>query len=235
MQVKVVDHVAGAQSAQGLAVVIDVFRAFSVAAYAFSRCVATVVPVAAVEQARELKRQHPEWLLIGERHARPLQGFDAGNSPADLEKLDLPERTLIHTTHAGTQGLTNALQADEVLTGALVNAGAIVRYIQERRPAVVTLVRMGHEARENCDEDDLCAELLRSRLLGEPMPVAGIRERLRRASSARKFFDPACDWAPERDFDLCTRVDEFDFVLRLDTGASPACLRRIDVPRAATS
>lgn len=230
MQVTVVDHVAGAQSAQGVAVVIDVFRAFSVAAYAFSRGVATVIPVAAVEDARELKRQHPDWLLIGERHARPLPGFDCGNSPADLEKLDVAGRTIVHTTHAGTQGLTNARQADEVLTGALVNAGAIVRYIQARQPSIVTLVRMGHEARENCDEDDLCAELLRSRLLGEPMPVAGIRERLRKASSAEKFFDPACDWAPERDFDLCTRVDEFDFVLQLDTGASPPRLRKIDVP-----
>jgi 2-phosphosulfolactate phosphatase len=227
MRVTVVDHVAGAQSAQGIAVVIDVFRAFSVAAYAFSRGAATVIPVAAVDDARELKRQHPDWLLIGERHARKLPGFDCGNSPADLEQLDLVGRTLIHTTHAGTQGLTNALQADEVLTGALVNAGAIVRYLQARQPEIVTIVRMGHEARENSDEDDICAELLRSRLVGEPMPIHDIRERLRGASSAQKFFDPACDWAPERDFELCTRVDEFDFVLQLDRAASPPRLRQI--------
>jgi 2-phosphosulfolactate phosphatase len=227
MRVTVVDHVAGAQSAQGIAVVIDVFRAFSVAAYAFSRGAATVIPIAAVDDARELKRQHPDWLLIGERHARKLPGFDCGNSPADLEQLDLVGRTLIHTTHAGTQGLTNALQADEVLTGALVNAGAIVRYLQARQPEIVTIVRMGHEARENSDEDDICAELLRSRLVGEPMPIDGIRERLRGASSAQKFFDPACDWAPERDFELCTRVDEFDFVLQLDRAASPPRLRQI--------
>jgi 2-phosphosulfolactate phosphatase len=231
LQVTVVDHVAGAQSAQGVAVVIDVFRAFSVAAYAFSRGAATVIPVAEVDYARELKRQHPDWLLIGERHARPLPGFDSGNSPADLEKLDVAGRTIIHTTHAGTQGFTSVPASVETLTGALVNAGAIVRYLQALRPEVVTLVRMGHEARENCDEDDLCAELLRSRLLGEPMPVSGIREQLRKASSAVKFFDPACDWAPERDFDLCTRVDEFDFVLQRDSSASPPRLRRIDVPR----
>lgn len=213
-----------------MAVVIDVFRAFSVAAYAFSRGVATIVPVAAVDDARELKRQHPDWLLIGERHGRMLPGFDCGNSPADLEQLDLAGRTLIHTTHSGTQGLTNALQADEVLTGALVNAGAIVRYLQARQPPVVTIVRMGHEARENCAEDDTCAELLRSRLVGEPISADSIREQLRGASSARKFFDPACDWAPERDFELCTRIDAFDFVLRLDSSRTPRCLRRIDVP-----
>ncbi len=232
MQVKVVDHVAGARDAAGVAVVIDVFRAFSVAAYAFSRGAATVIPIAAVEDARELKRQHPDWLLIGERHARPLPGFDCGNSPTDLQKLEVAGRTIIHTTHSGTQGLTAVPGSIETLTGALVNSGAIVRYLQERQAEIVTLVRMGHEARENCDEDDLCAELLRSRLLGEPMPVAGIRERLRHASSAQKFFDPACDWAPEGDFDLCTRVDEFDFVLELDRSAQPPRLRKIDVPKA---
>ena len=228
MQVRVVDRVPGAQSAQGVAVVIDVFRAFSVAAYAFSRGAATVIPVADVTDARNLKRQHPDWLLIGERYARPLPGFDCGNSPADLEQLDLVGRTLIHTTHSGTQGLTSALQADEVITGALVNAGAIVRYLQVRQPDIVTIVRMGHEARENCDEDDICAELLRSRLSGDPMPTDGIRERLRGASSAQKFFDAACDWAPERDFELCTRIDEFDFILWLDTSITPPRLRRIN-------
>jgi 2-phosphosulfolactate phosphatase len=230
LQVQVVDHVAGAQGAGGIAVVIDVFRAFSVAAYAFSRGAATVIPVAQVDYARELKHQHPDWLLIGERHARPLPGFDCGNSPSDLEKLDVAGRTIIHTTHAGTQGLTAVPGSIETLTGALVNAGAIVRYLQARQPELVTIVRMGHEARENSDEDDLCAELLRSRLVGEPMPVSGIRERLRQASSAVKFFDPACDWAPERDFEMCTRVDEFDFVLQLDRTVNPPRLRKIDVP-----
>lgn len=230
MQISIVDRVPGAQSAQGLTVVIDVFRAFSVAAYAFSRGAETIVPVAEIEAARELKRQHPDWLLIGERHARKLPGFDCGNSPSQLEQFDVSGRTLVHTTHAGTQGLTNALRADEVITGALVNAGAIVRYIQARRPSFVTIVRMGHEARENCAEDDLCAELLRSRLVGEPLAVADVRERLRHADSAQKFFDPACEWAPERDFELCTQVDAFDFVLKLDTTQTPHRLRRIDVP-----
>jgi 2-phosphosulfolactate phosphatase len=40
---------------------------------------------------------------------------------------------------------------------------------------------------------------------------------LRSAPSAAKFFDPACDWAPQRDFELCTQVDAFDFVLRLES------------------
>jgi 2-phosphosulfolactate phosphatase len=89
---------------------------------------------------------------------------------------------------------------------------------------------MGHEAVERCAEDDLCAQLLQQRLAGEQSNVADVRAQLRGAASAQKFFDPACDWAPQRDFELCTQLDAFDFVLRLEGGDAPPCLRRIEVP-----
>lgn len=231
MEVRVADFVAGARSATGIAIVIDVFRAFSVAAHAMARGARTIVPVADVDAARALKAAHPDWLLVGERHARRLPGFDCGNSPTEVNALPLTGRTLIHTTHAGTQGLVNAIGADEVLTGALVNAAAIVRYVHAKRPREVTLVRMGHEARERADEDDACAELLSARLRGESPDTSALRSRLRQAAGAHKFFDPACDWAPEGDFAACTEVDAFDFVLALDRAASIPCLHRIDIPQ----
>jgi len=218
MQIDVLDHVAGAREARGIAVVIDVFRAFSVAAYAFDGGVARVLPVGEIDEALELGRRLPGAVLAGERHARRLPGFDAGNSPTEIRALDLRGKVLVHTTHAGTQGLVNATGADEVLTGAFVNISAVCRYLQRRAPSRVALVRMGHEARERCAEDDLYAECLRLMLLGQPAPLAEVRERLRDAPASVKFFDPACDWAPRDDFDYCTDVDRFDFVLRLKRG-----------------
>jgi 2-phosphosulfolactate phosphatase len=229
MQIDVVDFIAGARSARGLVVVIDVFRAFSVAAYAFSRGAVASIPVADIDAARRLKADDPNRILLGERFAKPLPGFDCGNSPTELERIDVTGRTLVHTTHSGTQGLANAVNADEIITGALVNCAAIVRYIQTRDPQQVTLVRMGQEATSRCAEDDLCAELILARLQNEQPDVSTVRSRLMSAESAKKFFDPACDWAPERDFDLCTEVDRFDFVLRLDRSAQPPTLRLVDV------
>src|SRR5512139_4551 len=215
MQIDMLDHVAGALEARGIAVVIDVFRAFSVAAYAFDAGAARVLPVAEIEDAKALGRRFPGAVLAGERHARKLPGFDIGNSPTEVRSIGLRGRVLVHTTHAGTQGLVNATGADEVLTGAFVNISAVRRHIEARAPARVSLVRMGHEARERCAEDDLYAECLRLMLLGQPAPLADVRERLRDAPAAVKFFDPACDWAPRDDFEYCTDVDRFDFVLRL--------------------
>lgn len=227
--IRIVDFVAGAREARGLAVVIDVFRAFSLAAHAMARGARQMWPVAEIDAALALKARHPDAILLGERFAKPLPGFDSGNSPADLERFDVRDRVLIHTTHAGTQGLTNTVNADETITGALVNVAAIVRYVRQTAPRIVTLVRMGQHAAERCWEDDACADLIARRLAGESPDVDAIRERLRRAPSAEKFFDPACDWAPERDFELCTRVDAFDFVLRLERATQPAALVKIPV------
>ena len=136
-------------------------------------------------------------------------------------------KTLLHTTHAGTQGLVNATGADVVLTGALVNAAAICRYIRKLAPQNVSIVRMGREAVERSEEDDLCAELLSARLRNQPFDTGTVRDRLRGTRSALKFFDPQATWAPESDFDLCTDVDRFDFVLRLKRDADPPFLERI--------
>ena len=220
MQIEMLDFVNGARAARGVAVIIDVFRAFSVACYASARGAARIVPIAGVEEALQLKRAHPDYLAIGERNARKLPGFDLGNSPTEVEGLDLSGRVVIQTTHAGTQGLVNARHAEVVLTGSFVNAAAICRYIHALVPERVSLVRMGVAATQRSDADELCAELLAARLSDPaqldhlPTDSEGVRERLRASPEAHKFFDPAADWAPERDFELCTALDRFDFVLR---------------------
>jgi 2-phosphosulfolactate phosphatase len=229
MQIDILDHVAGARAARGIAVIIDVFRAFSVAPHAFAAGAARVLPVGDIEDALAMRTRFPGAVLVGERHARKLPGFDAGNSPTDILALDVKGKVVVHTTHAGTQGLVNATEADEVLTGGFNNLSAVCRYILDRDPARVTLVRMGHEARERCAEDDLYAESLERMLRGGAAPsVESVRNNLRAAPAAQKFFDPACDWAPEPDFTHCTAVDKFDFVLRLRRPATePVELKKL--------
>jgi 2-phosphosulfolactate phosphatase len=223
MHVAIADFVNGAREARGVAVIIDVFRAATLQCHAVAQGAARVLPVADEALARQFKAANPDWLLVGERHARKLPGFDHGNSPSEIAALDLTGRTVIHTTHAGTQGLMAAQDARVVLSAALVNASATAALVRSLAPEHVTLVRMGAEARERTLEDDLCAEWLACQLRGEPYDTASIRARLAEAPSARKFFDPACDWAPRADFDLCCSLDRFGFALQLEgrQSASP--------------
>ena len=231
MRIEVLDHVAGARAARGTAVIIDVFRACSTLALAVAEGASRVLPAGAVAEAESLRARLPGALLTGERRGRALPGFDAGNSPSELEALGVSGRVLVHTTHAGTQGLVEATRAREVLTGAFVNLSAVAAYIAARRPDRVSLVRMGHEARERCVEDDLCARCLIDLIEGRDPGLRRVADLLRDAPAARKFFDPSCGFAPEADFDVCTDVDRYGFVLRVRrTGDGPPELERIDPP-----
>ena len=77
-------------------------------------------------------RKKRDCILIGERHGKILPGFDYGNSPSQIENIDFSKKTILHTTSAGTQGISNAKNAKEILTGSLVNARAIAQYIKEK-------------------------------------------------------------------------------------------------------
>lgn len=214
MEIQILDFVAGARRARGVVVIIDVFRAFSTACYAFNNGALSVVAVGEIDEARRLKSKNPGWVLVGERGGKKIEGFDYNNSPSEIEKVDLQGKTVILTTNAGTQGLVNATSSDELLTGSFVNAKTTVRHILSRAPSEVSLVRMGVEARRPASEDDLCSEYLKSLLLDLPFDQDKVKPTLRVAPSSARFFDDDKPWSPVKDFDLCLEVDRFDFALR---------------------
>src|SRR5665648_413567 len=157
MDISVKEFIKGAREAEGLTVIIDVFRAFSVACYAFDNGIKRLIAVASPEEARDLKdRLLAETVLTGERNERKPEGFDFGNSPTEMLTADLAGKTMIHTTTAGTNGIMEARGAREILCAGLVNAAAIVKYITLARPATVTLVAMGYRATETAEEDLIC-------------------------------------------------------------------------------
>jgi len=215
MEIRILHRLEGAREARGLAVIIDVFRAFSTACYVMANGADRIVPVADIEDAYRLKRAHPEFVLMGERGGRIQPGFDFGNSPTHVERVRFDGKTVVHTTSAGTQGIASAADADEVITGSFVNAEAIVRYVRLRRPRIVSLVAMGWGGIRDADEDELCAQYLRDRLEGRPADFPEIVRFLREDSRTGRFLDlDDRASAPESDFDLCLALDRFSFVLR---------------------
>ena len=217
MDIKILHQLEGAADASGLTVVIDVFRAFTLECYMYAAGAAAVYPTAGIEESWALKKQYPDAVLAGERNGIMVEGFDYGNAPSQFEHLDLRGRTVIHTTSAGVQGLAAVSKADEVLTGSLVNASAIARYIQQKNPAAVSLVAMGWNAVKDTEEDILCAEYIRSLLEGKPLADIHKQAYDLRLSEGKKFFDPARQSVfPERDFWLCIDVDRFDHIIRVE-------------------
>jgi 2-phosphosulfolactate phosphatase len=214
MKVEILEFVEGARRARGVTVIIDVFRAFSVACYVADAGAARIIATAEVSEAFLLKKKYKNSVLVGERDEKKIEGFDFGNSPTEIIKADLTGKTVIHTTTAGTQGLINSINADAVLTGSFVNAGAIIQYIRSVNPDRVSLVAMGYRAINSAVEDLMCAELIATELKNEKFnPEIKIGDL--QYSSGKRFFDPAnIDFSPPTDFFLCTMLNKFRFVLK---------------------
>ena len=168
MKIQILQLLEGAAQARGLTVIIDVLRAFSLECYLSHRGAAELRPVATLEEAFAWRRRDPEVLLVGERGGAKCEGFDYGNSPSGIPAEAVRGRRIIHTTSAGTQGVVRAVHAEEIVSGSLVNAAAVAAYLRRRDPEEVSLVCMGNAGVREAPEDLLCAEYIRSLVLGEP-------------------------------------------------------------------
>ena len=231
MEIRILQMLEGAKKAEGITVVIDVFRAFSVEAYLFAKGAKKVIPVADENLAYRLKAEHPEYLLVGERGGKMLPGFDAGNSPSQLLGIDVQGKTVVHTTSAGTQGLFGAAGADRIFGGALVNAAATAKYIKQSGAECVSLVAMGLAGISPTEEDDLCAAYIKSCIEGNPIPPTEEAIAVLKATSGAKFFDPAqSEVFPTADFEMCIKADIFDFAMELvSDGEALPYMQKIEV------
>ena len=95
MEIEILQMIEGARKARGCAVIIDVFRAFSLECYMMAGGADKVLPVGSKETAYRLKEEHPDYLLAGERHGAILPGFDLGNSPSQAAGMNLKGKTII--------------------------------------------------------------------------------------------------------------------------------------------
>ena len=64
MDIKILHMIEGAKEARGITVIIDVFRAFSVEAYFFSKGAEAIIPVGDVDLAYKLKEKNPEIKIV---------------------------------------------------------------------------------------------------------------------------------------------------------------------------
>jgi len=229
MKIEILQLLDGARQASGLTIIIDVFRAFSTACYAFERGIEKIYPVGDLNLALSFKKEHPDYLYVGERNEQKPDGFDFGNSPTHLTNAEITAKTMVHTTSSGTQGIANAKNADEILTGSFVNAGAIVRYIQMKNPAKVSLVCMGYACQYPTDEDTLCAEYIKSELEGKSSNFDSMVKKIKESDGARFFDASKQSWSPESDFYLCLDLNRFDFVLKIEKEGELNYLRKIEI------
>ena len=199
-------------TAQGAVIVIDVLRAFSTAAYAFSRGAKEIILVSTVDEALSLKSTIPNAKAMGEVGGLRPEGFDFGNSPTYINEADLSGMTVIHRTSAGTQGVVRSQRADIMLASSFVVANATVRYITNLAVPDITFVITGRSYNGG-DEDLACAEYLEELLKGNQPDGKPFIKRVMESKDAFPHLDPKQRDYPLSDLDYCAQIDRFDFAM----------------------
>lgn len=213
-------------AASGVAIVIDVLRAFTTAAFAFAGGAESITLVADVDEAFRLREQDPDLLLMGEVDGLPIDGFDLPNSPATIEPLDLDGRKLAMRTTAGTRGAVRLPAGLPAFVAAMTNAAATASAVAALSPRQVDFIATGVRAAGGGEEDIACAEHIAARITGGTTDETLIRRRILASRAAAKFRqDPASDF-PAADLEAALEFDRFDFAMRIERhGARPVLCR----------
>lgn len=223
----------GAADARGIAIVIDVLRAFSCSALMFHYGIRDLALVKTPQEALGFRERDPDYLVAGEVKGAKVDGFDIGNSPADIVARGesfFRGRRVAARSSAGTQGvLAAAAHAELVILGSYMTAAATAAYIRDRarvdalvggHETTVTIVAMGFEGMRPSVEDERCADYLESLLIGKPYDhLQAIWDCLHDPEVAASLRGEH-DYRPKEDIVLALQRDLFDFTMigRLEDG-----------------
>ncbi|MEU5901873.1 2-phosphosulfolactate phosphatase [Streptomyces venezuelae] len=210
-----------------VAVVVDVMRAFTVAAWAFGQGAEKIVLAESLDEALALKSSHPDWVAHKDGPSAP--GFDLVNSPGLLRSADLGGRTVVQKTTAGTVGALAVKEASLVLCAGFVTAGATARLLRTRGCDSVTFVVTGDDGR--AEEDLACAQYIARRATEDDGTDA--TEFLRRAAestAAAELTEGVRQGAHPDDVELCLELDRFPFAVAATLEGPLMILRPRAVP-----
>jgi 2-phosphosulfolactate phosphatase len=207
-----------------VAVVVDVLRAFSFAAYALDAGVECVILMDDVDETLALATVIPG--ALAGKDGVPDDRFDLFNSPGQLlERHDLPGKTIVHRTTAGTVGAVASRHVPHLFCASFVVAGATVERIRQLGPDSVAFVITGGSGL--ADEDLACAQYMAARLSGNDIDAAPFLARVKMASEElQRGVELGFRGVHADDVALCVDLDRFNFALGVAEEDGHLVLRR---------
>ncbi len=229
MKIKMGSLVRDAREAEGTVIIIDVFRAFTTAAIAFDHGATQITLVAEVEEALDLHSRGIGDLLIGEVDGRRPEGFDFGNSPYEVSRVDFTGRSVVQSTRAGTVGVAAATRAATIYLGSFVVAEATVKAIMREAPPLVSIIAMGQQGRERTDEDEQCGLYLRNLLEGRRPEAAAVRSLVMSGGAVPQFLDDSQPQYHPEDPVLALQLNKYSFAMKVTREEGLLVARRVDI------
>ena len=210
MQIHIDSLITGASRARGVVVIIDVFRAFTTAALAFSLGVKKIYLVSEIAEAKVLKDTGLVDYCVGEVDGKKPLDFDIGNSPYEITQFELKNKSLVLSTRAGVVGVNSVEKSDMIMGASLVNASSTCEWLQKQGFKKITIVAMGWAGRTRTDEDEICAMYMRNILEHRKTDHESIKNIILASSHAAKFDDIDLPWYHYQDRDIALDIDSID-------------------------
>lgn len=144
-----------------IVVLVDILRASTSVCSAIANGATSILPVATIEAARELKKQG--FLVASEQDGVKVDFADFDNSSFSFTPRKVYGKTIAYCTTNGTHALSLAGRASLVAIGAFINLSALkIWLIQQQQPVIILC--SGWKNRF-CLEDALFAGALADQLL----------------------------------------------------------------------
>ncbi len=99
-----------------IVVLVDILRATTTICTAFENGVQAIIPVATIEEAKQLKDQG--FLVASEQDGKKLDFADFGNSAFSFTRDRIAGKTLVYCTTNGTRALEMAKHSEQIVIGA---------------------------------------------------------------------------------------------------------------------
>jgi 2-phosphosulfolactate phosphatase len=220
---------AGAATAAGPTVVVDVFRAFSAAAYAFGVGAEQIVLAERVDEAMDLSAVLPGSILMGEDGGVRPAGFDLGNSPGEIlaDPARVAGKTIVHRSSSGTRCARAALRSgsEPLYVGSLAVASATASALRGENG--VTIIAAGLGGMEPAEEDLICALLLEQLLAGA---APDLKQAGRQAAATERAVTlQQADFTHPDDIRLCCAVDRFEFAMQAESEDGLLVVRPVEL------
>jgi 2-phosphosulfolactate phosphatase len=214
-----------AHAERGTGIVIDVMRAFTVAAWAFHLGAEKIVLLDDLDEALALKTADPGSLAF--RDGPLTIGFELANSPVRIERLDVRGRTIYQRTGAGTRAALAAAHLEPLFCTGFATAPATAAALRKAKSDRCVFVISGEGG--TAAEDLACAQYVAALVDDPTAPAARFVDAARTSKAANDLNEVA--WRGSAGVDpgdvtRCLEVGRFDFAMAAAVENGLLTLRR---------
>ncbi len=171
----------------GCVLIIDVFRSSNTIIELLYKGAHSIIPVAEIGRALQLKERNPDYLLFGERNGIMVEGFDGDNSPTQKTTKSVEGMTVVLTTSGGTRCINACNDDSEVIIASFANASSVIKYLNDNNYNDVTFWAVGQKGEIASIEDNICAYYLQRLFLDKPVVFKSLKEEILTSDGADRL------------------------------------------------